>query len=253
MIVATGGASYKETGSTGDGYKFAKAFGHTVIPAVAALSGLITVCDVSNLAGLSLRNVNVSAIYDGKTVAEQFGEMLFTHVGISGPAILTLSSYINRLDFTRIKIEIDLKPALDSEKLDNRLLRDFAEAPNKILSSIMPGLMPVALIPFVLKQASVNGDKRLNQLTKAERTALAHAIKHISFDINGLESLDRAIITSGGVKVDEINPKTMESKLVKGLYFAGEVLDVDAVTGGFNLQIAFSSGRAAGKAAAAAN
>lgn len=245
VVICSGGKSYPNTGSTGDGYRFAKRFGHTVIEPVSALSALY-VSDTKPLAGLSIRNVQATVVDNNKRIATQFGEMLFTHEGVSGPVILTLSSLINRMDFSTLDLEIDLKPALDDKKLNDRLLRDFADNKNKTLYNNLSLLMPKALIPYVLSQSGVDGNKQVNSVTKEERNKLVFTVKHLTFDLQGLYPIDEAIVTSGGVSVKEINPKTMESRLVEGLYFAGEIIDVDCFTGGFNLQTAFSTGYIAG-------
>ncbi len=245
LVIAVGGKSYSVTGSKGDGYAFAKSFGHSIIEPVAALSALLA-DNTKPLAGLSLKNVTATVYENGKKIYSEFGEMLFTHQGISGPIILTLSSLINRKDFDRLSFEIDLKPALDDKKLSDRLLRDFAENKNKQICNVLGLLMPKALIEYVLRESKISGDKQVNSITKEERNRLVGAVKHLTFKIQGLYPIDEAIVTAGGVSVKEINPKTMESRLCKGLYFAGEVLDVDCFTGGFNLQTAFSTGFIAG-------
>lgn len=245
VVICTGGLSYPTTGSTGDGYRFAREFGHTVVEPVQALSALYT-SDTYSLAGLSLKNVGVSIIEQEKKLCSDFGEMLFTHNGVSGPCILSLSSHINRKALNLLKLEIDLKPALDEEKLDQRVLRDFSENNNKTISNVLPLLMPKALIPLVLKRAFILNDKKVNSITKEERSRLIKTVKGLRFDIVDLAPISEAIVTAGGVSVKEINPRTMESKLVPGLFFAGEVIDVDCYTGGFNLQSAFSTGYVAG-------
>ena len=247
IIVCTGGMSYPSTGSTGDGYKFALKAGHTIVNPVPALCGLNISGDFyKNLQGLTLKNVRLSAEYSGKVIFDEMGEMLFTHFGISGPIVLSLSSVINRLDLGKLKIYLDLKPALDSQTLDKRLLRDFSQFSNKSIHNCLKNLLPVSMIEIVLNKAGISVDKKVNLITRAERAALLTTLKKFDMIVSSLRSFNEAIITSGGVNVKEINPKTMESKLVKGLYFCGEVLDVDAFTGGFNLQIAFSTGFAAG-------
>lgn len=247
VIVCTGGISYPLTGSTGDGYKFAENCGHKIISLKPALCGLnLKGKYFTEMQGLSLKNVALTVFYNGKAVKNLFGEMLFTHFGVSGPLILTVSSIINRFDLNNVQLSLDLKPALTTELLDERLLRDFNSAPNKSLSVIMKGLLPSSLISEILRRSGVNGDKKVNSVSKAERTALLTVIKNFDMLVSSLRSFDEAIVTSGGVDVKEVNPKTMESKLIKGLYFCGEVLDVDAFTGGFNLQIAFATGFAAG-------
>ena len=247
VIVCTGGLSYPLTGSTGDGFTFAENCGHSLVDLKPALCGLnLKGKYFSDLQGLSLKNVKLSVLYEGKTLRSLFGEMLFTHFGVSGPVILTVSSLINRLDLNKVKLVLDLKPALSSEQLDERLLRDFSQSPNKTLAVLLKGLLPSSLIGEVLRRSGLNGDKKVNAVTKSERLSLLTTVKNFDMLITSLRGFEEAIITSGGVDVTQINPKTMESKIVKGLYFCGEVLDVDAFTGGFNLQIAFSTGYAAG-------
>lgn len=248
VIVCTGGLSYPSTGSTGDGYEFAKCSGHNVIPLKQGLCGLNLKGNFyKELQGLTLKNVNLSVINKGKVIKEFFGEMLFTHFGISGPIVLSASSVVNRLDINTLKVSLDLKPALSAEQLDKRLLRDFEIFKNKTIFNCLKELVPSALIPEILRRSEISQEKKVNSVTKRERTNLLKVIKNFDMLISSLRGFEEAIITSGGVDVKEINPKTMESKLVKGLYFCGEVLDLDAFTGGFNLQIAFSTGYVAGK------
>lgn len=247
VIVCTGGISYPATGSTGDGYKFAKKCGHKIKEPVPALCGVELIGDYfEKMQGLTLKNVCLTAFDNGKKIYSSMGEMLFTHFGISGPLVLTLSSLINRSNLSNIKLSLDLKPALDESKLDSRILRDFGENKNKSIENCLKNLLPHAIIGEVLKRSLIAPDKKVNAVTVKERAALLTNIKNFGMLVKSLRGFDEAIVTSGGVDVGEINPKTMESKLVKGLYFCGEVLDVDAFTGGFNLQIAFSSGFAAG-------
>ena len=247
VIVCTGGLSYPSTGSTGDGYTFAKNCGHKIVEPKPALCGLNVKGDFyKKLQGLSLKNVSISAFNSNKLVGSFFGEMLFTHFGISGPIVLSLSSLLCRLPLNNVKLVLDLKPALTEEQLDKRILRDFEEYKNKTVANCLKELLPLAIIPEILNRAKIAGDKKINSVTKAERLSLLTSIKNFDILISSLRDFSEAIITSGGVDVKNINPKTMESKLVKGLYFCGEVLDVDAFTGGFNLQIAFSTGYAAG-------
>ncbi|MGN0808234.1 MAG: NAD(P)/FAD-dependent oxidoreductase [Candidatus Coproplasma sp.] len=247
VIVCTGGLSYPSTGSTGDGYSFARATGHNVIVPMPALCGInLKGSFYNSLQGLSLKNVNLTTFYNGKKISSEFGEFMFTHFGISGPVVLTVSSLINRFDMNLVKLSLDLKPALSFEQLNDRLLREFSAAPNKALKVVMRSLLPVALIDEVLCRASVDGDKKVNSVSRVERNAIINVLKNFEMQPHSLRSFNEAIVTSGGVDVKQINPKTMESKLVSGLYFCGEVLDVDAFTGGFNLQIAFSTGFAAG-------
>lgn len=243
VVIASGGISYKLTGSTGDGYKFAKDFGHKVIDQVPGLIG-INLKNNFSLAGLTLKNVELKVLKDKKILSREFGEMLFTHRGISGPIVLTTSSKINRLkDF---EMYLDLKPALDPEKLDARILRDFHENQNKNIENVMKSLLPRDLISYVLEGAGISGDKKVNQITKEDREGLVKTIKNFELKFDSLDDIDRAIVTSGGVDVKDIDPKTMESKKVKGLYFIGEVLDLDGLTGGFNIQIANSTGYSCG-------
>ena len=243
VVIASGGISYKLTGSTGDGYKFAKDFGHKVIDQVPGLIG-INLKNNFSLAGLTLKNVELKILKDKKILSREFGEMLFTHRGISGPIVLTTSSKINRLkDF---EMYLDLKPALDPEKLDARILRDFHENQNKNLENVMKSLLPRDLISYVLEAAGISGDKKVNQITKEDRESLVKTIKNFALKFDSLDDIDRAIVTSGGVDVKDIDPKTMESKKVSGLYFIGEVLDLDGLTGGFNIQIANSTGYSCG-------
>ena len=247
-IIATGGFSYQTTGSNGDGYKFAKALGHTVTDIRPALVPLvIKEWYAKELQGLSLRNVEAT-IYDGKKkLYHDFGEMLFTHYGVSGPLMLSASSYIGKkLQDKQLQLEIDLKPALSVEQLDQRVLRDFEENMNKQFKNAIGKLFPSKLIPVMLELSGIDPEKKVNLISKEERQQFVHLIKHFPMTITGLRDFNEAIITQGGIKVKEINPSTMESKLVSGLYFVGEVLDLDALTGGFNLQIAWSTGYAAG-------
>lgn len=249
VIICCGGLSYPSTGSTGDGYKFAEKFGHKIIPPKPSLCGInIAGSYIKLLQGLSLKNVSLSILKGGKVVNSYFGEMLFTHFGISGPIALSASSVITRLDIKNLKLSLDLKPALTDEMLSNRILRDFEESKNKSISNCLKLLLPQALIPVVLTKSKIDPEKKVNSISKAERLTLLTTVKNFDMIIASLRNFDEAIITSGGVCVDEVNPKTMESKKVSGLYFGGEVLDLDALTGGFNLQIAFSTGYAAGNA-----
>lgn len=247
VIICTGGASYPLTGSTGDGYTFAKRLGHNLIELKPALVG-IELCgsDFLEMQGLSLKNVSICAKLDGKILYSDFGEMLFTHFGVSGPVILSCSSKINRQDMSKIQLVIDLKPALTEDVLDARLIREFKENNTKTIATTMRSLLPKSLIDCVLKKAQVLGSKNCSQITLKERKNIVQALKNLTFIPKRLRPIEEAIVTSGGIDVKEINPKTMESKLVKGLFFAGEVIDIDAFTGGFNLQLAFSTGFAAG-------
>lgn len=247
-IVATGGFSYQTTGSTGDGYRFAKELGHQVTEILPALVPLVIKEEwVKELQGLSLRNVQAK-VYDGKKkMYDDFGEMLFTHYGVSGPLMLSASSYIaKKVREKELKLVIDLKPALSFEQLDQRVLRDFEENINKQFKNAIQKLFPAKLIPVILAVGDIDPEKKVNLITKEERQQFVRLIKAFTMTINGLRDFNEAIITKGGIKVKEVNPSTMESKLVSGLYFVGEVLDLDALTGGFNLQIAWSTGYAAG-------
>ena len=247
VIVATGGLSYPSTGSTGDGYQFAAEHGHTVTDLQCGLCGLNTegtLC--KNLQGLTLKNVTLTIKSGNKTVYEEFGEMLFTHFGISGPIVLSASSVINRMPLGSLTAAIDLKPALSEQTLDKRLLRDFEKYKNKQIANAVCELLPQKLISEVLSVCGISDAKAVNGITKEERAKLVKALKCLPIKIKSLRGFEEAIITSGGVSLSEINPKTMESKKVNGLRFCGEVLDVDAFTGGFNMQIAFATGYAAG-------
>ena len=247
VIVATGGNSYQSTGSTGDGYRFARKLGHSVTPIVPALVPFNVAEDwESDLQGLSLKNVSI-VVLDGKQeIYSDFGEMLFTHFGVSGPLILSASSFAaRRIKEHPLKLVIDLKPALSQEQLDERILRDFDEEKNKAFKNSLDKLLPKKMIPVIVRLSDIDGNKKVNEITKQERQKLVSLIKGLELTITGLRGFNEAIITQGGINVREINPTTMESKLVKNLYFAGEVLDVDALTGGFNLQVAWSTGYAA--------
>ncbi len=247
VIVCTGGMSYPLTGSTGDGYKFAKDAGHKVTDLKSGLCGVNLKGDYyKEMQGLSLKNVSLKVVYGGKTVKDFFGEMLFTHYGVSGPMALSASSIINAFDLNKVKLVLDFKPALDEETLSKRILRDFESNKNKSIYNCLKALLPVAVISEVLSRARISENKQVNSVTKAERGALLKVLKNFDMLPLSLRDFSEAIITSGGIDLSEINPKTMESKLVKGLYFCGEVLNVDAFTGGYNLQIAFSTGFAAG-------
>lgn len=249
VIVATGGASYPGTGSTGDGYLWAAEAGHHVVKPLPALVPLETEDDwVKELSGLSLKNVRAILFSDGERVADMFGEMLFTHFGVSGPIILSLSRQAAQLldEGHFLELEIDLKPALNLEQLDARLLRDFEKYQRKEIKNGMKELLPGRLIEPVLDAAYLKPERMVNTITREERHRLAQVLKGLGMVVSGTRPIAEAIVTAGGVDVKEINPKTMESKLVRGLYFAGEVVDVDGYTGGFNLQAAFSMGAAAG-------
>lgn len=254
-IVATGGLSYRSTGSTGDGFRFAENVGHKVTQCFPSLVPMETkepwICE---LQGLSLRNVEAKILDGKKELYKDFGEMLFTHFGVSGPLIISASSYVGKKFMDKngqkkeLTLEIDLKPALTEEQLDQRVLRDFEENHNRQFKNAITKLFPTKLIPVMLELGGIDPEKKVNSIEKEERKQFVHLIKHFRMTLTGLRDYPEAIITKGGVNVKEIGPGTMESKLVKGLYFAGEVLDLDALTGGFNLQIAWSTGYAAGNA-----
>ena len=250
VVICTGGMSYSSTGSTGDGYRFAKEAGHKVTELCPSLVPINCSNDfLKDLQGLTLKNVALVCKRGGKTLYNEQGEMLFAHFGITGPLVLTLSSVLGKTDFKEIEAFIDLKPALDEETFKNRLLRDFKEFNNKQFNTYLSELLPKTLIPVFISRLNESGldeKTKVNAITKEQRKAIIELLKHFKLDITGYRPIDYAIITKGGVDVKEINPKTMESKLVKGLYFAGEVLDIDGKTGGFNLQIAFSTGYCAG-------
>lgn len=248
VIVATGGLSYPSTGSTGDGYRFARDCGHTVTELSPALVPFyVKEAVVQDLQGLSLKNIE-AVIWDGKKeVYREFGEMLFTHFGVSGPVLLSASSFAaKRIRKKHLTLTIDLKPALSKEQLDARILRDFEEAANKQFKNALSHLYPSKLIPVMIERSKISPEKKVNEITRQERFNLVEATKNFTLTLTGLRGYEEAIITQGGIDLKEINPSTMESKKIKGLSFAGEVLDLDAVTGGFNLQIAWSTGWAAG-------
>lgn len=248
VIVATGGLSYPTTGSTGDGYRFAKEQGHSVTDLSPALVPFETKeAVVKELQGLSLRNITARILKGSKVLYEEFGEMLFTHFGVSGPVLLSASSFVAQtLRKEPLVLSVDLKPALTAEQLDARILRDFEEMKNKQYKNALVQLLPSKLVPVIVVRSGIDPEKKVNEITKQERQQIVSHMKDFRLTITGLRDYKEAIITQGGVSVREINPSTMESKKVKGLYFAGEVLDLDAVTGGFNLQIAWSTGYLAG-------
>lgn len=252
VVVATGGISYESTGSTGDGYRFAERAGHKLAEAKPALVPFnIQEPFCRDMMGLSLKNVSVSLSCDGKELYQGFGEMLFTHFGVSGPLILTASSYYAKRAYgKRAVLRLDLKPALTEEQLDRRILRDFEENRNRLFKNAVGGLFPAKMIPVMVALSGIDPEKKVNEVTREERKGLVSLIKGLPMTVTGSRNFSEAIITQGGVSVKEINPSTMESKIVKGLYFAGEVLDLDALTGGFNLQIAWSTGHLAGCSAA---
>ena len=260
IILATGGKSYSATGSTGEGYKIAEDLGHSIVRIRPSLVPLQTnernlkIC--KQMQGLSLRNVKMKLIDSSKnkTIYEDFGELLFTHFGVSGPTILSSSAHLLRyknvdelLNNGTIKLIIDLKPALDEEKLNLRILRDFEKEKNKSFKNSLNDLLPKKMIDTVIELSEIDENKKVNEITKKERMKLIQILKHFEITISGFRPIEEAIITSGGISTKEINPKTMESKIIQGLYFAGEIIDVDAYTGGFNLQIAYSTGYTAGK------
>ncbi len=257
VILATGGKSYPLTGSTGDGYILAKKVGHTITELRPSLIPLETydLATCKELQGLTLKNVaiTITDIEKNKKIYEDFGEMIFTHFGISGPIILSASAHLTRyknnlekMKNKKIVLKIDLKPALSEEKLEDRILRDFNELKNKQFKNSLDKLLPQKLIPVIIKKSKIQENKKVNEITREERKQLVHLLKNFEIEVKGFRPIEEAIITSGGVSTKEINPKTMESKIVKGLYFAGEIIDVDSYTGGFNLQIAYSTGYTAG-------
>lgn len=252
VIVATGGVSYPLTGSTGDGYEFARKCGHSIIAPQGSLVPLVgeeRLCKSAQ--GVTLKNVTLTAFNSkGKAIFSELGEMLFTHFGVSGPLVLSASAHMRDFENDKYHICIDLKPGLTPEKLEDRLLRDIEEKKNKDMANLLRGLLPSGMIPIVLAKSGISGDVKANSLTREMRKKLRDTLKALRIDIDGKRPIEEAIITSGGVDVREISPKTMESKIMQGLFFAGEVLDVDAYTGGFNLQIAWSSAYLAGTYAA---
>ncbi len=253
VIVCTGGASYPRTGSTGDGYRFARNAGHTVTEIRPSLVPIVAkggLC--SHLQGLSLKNISLKIVdcASERTVYEDFGELMFTHFGLTGPLVLSASAHIPDIAPNKYKAVIDMKPALDEKTLDSRILSDFSELKNKDFANSLGGLLPQKMISAVVGLSGIDAHKKVNSITKEERARLVSLIKNIEIPLSGFRPIDEAIITKGGVSVGEVSPKTMESKMVSGLYFAGEVLDLDAYTGGFNLQIAFSTAALAGESAA---
>jgi len=248
VVLATGGKSYPATGSTGDGYLFAKQLGHTIEPLRPSLVPMTVKEEYCmQMQGLSLKNVQATIKDEDKILYEAFGEMLFTHFGVSGPLVLSASSVVNdRIRKKELKLLIDLKPALSEEQLDTRILRDFDENRNRQFKNAIKGLLPAKMIPIIIALSNIHQDRKINEITKEERKNLVNLIKAFPMTLTGLRDFKEAIITRGGIAVKEVNPSTMESKLIKGLYFAGEILDIDAYTGGFNLQIAWSTGYLAG-------
>lgn len=261
VVLCTGGLSYPSTGSTGDGFRFAAQTGHTIINPIPSLCGLVLskvfsankqkldFNSLPKIQGISLKNVSASIVdrSTGKKLFSEFGEMLFTEKGISGPIILTLSAKINRLSPESYYLCLDLKPALDEIKLDERIVRDFSTEQNKQFKNSLRGLLPSGLIPFIVRLSGIHEDKPVHSISKEERRSLSYLLKNITFSVQSLEDISSAVVTAGGVSVQDVNPKTMESKKIKNLFFAGELLDVDALTGGFNLQIAFCTAYAVGK------
>ena len=244
VVVATGGKSYPVTGSTGDGYRLARQAGHTVTEITPSLVPIVTEeRECAELMGLSLRNCVLSLYEEGsrRPLYSELGEMLFTHFGVSGPLVLSASAHIGELKKGKYRLVIDLKPALSEQKLDERILRDISSQPNKDFSNLLRGLLPAKLIPVIVKLSGIEGFKKGNQITSEERGRLVRLLKALTFTVKALRPVEEAIVTRGGVTVGEVSPKTMQSKLISGLYFIGEVLDVDAYTGGFNLQIAFAT------------
>ncbi|MDQ2085786.1 NAD(P)/FAD-dependent oxidoreductase [Herbivorax sp. ANBcel31] len=248
VVLTTGGASYPGTGSTGDGYKMAEKLGHTINKLKPSLVPLITKETwVKDLQGLSLKNISISLLNkNGKKIYSDFGEMIFTHFGVSGPVILSSSRHMLDYNYRNVTLLIDLKPGLTKEKLNERIQRDFLKFSKKQFKNALDDLLPQKLIPVIISLSNINPSKTVNQITREERTSLVELLKNFSLTINGSRPLKEAIVTSGGVCIDEINPSTMESKLIEGLFFAGEIIDLDAYTGGFNLTIAFSTGYLAG-------
>ena len=254
VIIATGGISYPATGSTGDGYRMAAEAGHTIVEPTASLVPLVSddpCCPA--MQGLALKNVRLLVRNQKKKVVfEDFGELLFTHFGVSGPLILSASAHMRDFNKNQYVLSIDLKPALDEKKLETRILRDMEERKNQNFTALLGGLVPHSMVPVLAERCGISGDTKIHSVTREQRRCLQQALKQFEIAVTGTRPVAEAIVTSGGIKTGEINPNTMESKVVKRLYFAGEVIDTDAYTGGFNLQIAWATGRAAGEAAAKA-
>lgn len=253
IIIACGGVSYKTTGSDGDGYKLAKSIGHNIVQPTPALCEILLKQDVDCLNGISLKNVRLTAIYNKKVIFSEIGEMLFTYKGISGPLALSLSSFVNRLPLCQVKLYVDFKPGLPlksettgSVTIESRIARDFEQLSNKSFKNSLVHLLPARMAEYVVARCKIDEDKKINSLTAVERSVVVDNLKHLSFDISQLSDIDYGIVTAGGVDVKQINPSTMQSKICKRVFFAGEVIDVDALTGGFNLQIAFSTAYVAG-------
>ena len=251
VILATGGVSYPATGSTGEGHRMAEKIGHTVTPLQGSLVPLREKGnDCARMQGLSLRNVELMVFENNKKIYTDFGELLFTHFGLSGPLVLSASAHMRHFEKKSYRLEIDLKPALDEAALDKRLVSDFTKYANSDFVNALNDLLPQKMIPIIVERSGIDPRQKVHEITREQRRTLLQLLKHFSVEVAGLRPVTDAIITSGGIKISEINPTTMESKLVKGLYFAGELIDVDAYTGGFNLQIAWATGHAAGIAAA---
>ena len=246
-VIATGGKSYPKTGSEGSGYRLASKLGHSIVSPLPSLVPLVSddrCC--AELQGISLRNIELSAFEDDKSIYRERGEMLFSHFGITGPLVLSASAHMRHFGTAEYKVILDLKPALDEKTLDLRILRDFSKYQNKAIRNALGDLLPKAMIPVILSRIAVPGGKPVHEITKEERKKLVHELKNFTITINGTRPIEEAVVTAGGVSTDEINPRTMESKLVSGLYFAGEIMDLDAYTGGYNLQIAWSTANLAG-------
>lgn len=246
-VIATGGKSYPKTGSEGSGYRLASKLGHSIVSPLPSLVPLVSddrCC--AELQGLSLRNIELSAFEDDKSIYRERGEMLFSHFGITGPLVLSASAHMRHFGTAEYKVILDLKPALDEKTLDLRILRDFSKYQNKAIRNALGDLLPKAMIPVILSRIAVPGGKPVHEITKEERKKLVHELKNFTITINGTRPIEEAVVTAGGVSTGEINPRTMESKLVSGLYFAGEIMDLDAYTGGYNLQIAWSTANLAG-------
>lgn len=249
VLLATGGMSYPRTGARGDGYRMAEQAGHTIIPPQPSLIPLETAeHDPQEMQGLSLKNVTLTVKRGKKVIFSELGEMLFTHFGVSGPLVLSASCLLDAEQLAETALTINMKPALTPEQLDSRILRDFGDAPNRAVGNILRSLLPASMVPVMLRRAGISPEKKAHDITKKERAALVSEIQHFTLHPTAVRPIAEAIITRGGVSVKEVNPNTMESKLMRGLYFAGELLDVDAFTGGYNLQIAFATGYAAATA-----
>lgn len=247
VLLATGGLSYPSTGSDGSGYQLAKNLGHTIIQPKSALVALEFEQNVTSLMGLSLRNIGLTITYQNKPIHQLFGELVFTNKGASGPIMLSTSSLINRLDLQQVKLSFDLKPALSQEKLDERILRDWDKQKNKVFANSLDDLLPQKIIPYIVQNTPIQPYTRVHSITKQQRNHLVQLLKNLVFTPSRLGDIAVGIVTAGGVDTRQIDPKTMQSKLIQGLYFAGEIIDIDAVTGGYNIQMSFSTGNLAGK------